>query len=56
MKNDIEGILMHERGELAVKTDDGKIRLLYNLFDGYSRKRVRITVEEVEKKEEKEEK
>lgn len=51
MKKEIEGILVHVKDEPAVETDDGKVKLVYNLFDGYSGKRVRITVEEVEEQE-----
>lgn len=55
MKKEIEGTMVHEKGEPAIETDDGKVKLVYNLFDGYSGKRVKITVEEVEKEEDEEE-
>ncbi len=55
MKKEIEGTMVHEKGEPAIKTDEGKVKLVYNLFDGYSGKRVKITVEEVEKEEEEQE-
>ncbi len=52
MRKEIDGILVHEKGEPAIVTEDGKIKLVYNLFDGYSGKRVRITIEEVVEEEE----
>jgi len=48
MKRDIEGILVREKDMLSIKTSDGKSRLIYNLFDGFSGKKVKVTVEEVE--------
>jgi hypothetical protein len=48
MKREIEGILIREKDQLAVKTEDGKIRLVYNLFDGFTGKKIHLSVEEVE--------
>lgn len=50
MKREIEGIVVREKDMLNIKTSDGKSRLIYNLFDGFSGKKVKITVEEVEGK------
>lgn len=50
MKREIEGILVREKDMLSIKTSDGKSRLIYNLFDGFSGKKVKITVEEAEGK------
>lgn len=49
MKQTLEGVLIREKGQPCIKADDGKTKLIYNLFDGLSNKRVRITVEEPEK-------
>jgi hypothetical protein len=51
VRKEIEGVLIHKRGELALRTDEGKVKLLYNLFDGFSGKRVIVTVEEVTREE-----
>ncbi len=51
MKKNIVGVLIHEAGEPAIKTDDGKVKLVYNIFDGFSGKHVKITIQEVKKKE-----
>lgn len=48
MKKEIEGTLIREKDALSVKSSDGKSRLIYNLFDGFGGKKIRITVEEVE--------
>lgn len=48
MKREIEGTLVREKDALSVKTSDGKTRLIHNLFDGFSGKKIRVTVEEVE--------
>jgi len=55
VKKEIEGVLLREKDQLVIKTDDGKTKLVFNLFDGLAAKRVKITVEEVEQKQEKEE-
>ena len=48
MKREIEGIFTREKDLPSIKTDDGKTRLVYNLFDGLTGKRIKITVEEAE--------
>jgi hypothetical protein len=55
MKKDIEGILGREGTQPCVKTDDGKTRLVYNLFDGFTGKKIKLTIEEVAEAEEEEE-
>ncbi len=52
LRKELEGVLVREKGEPAVRTPDGKVRLIYNLLDGLASKRVRITVEEVKEEEE----
>lgn len=49
MKQTLEGVLTREKGQPCIRGDDGKTKLIYNLFDGMSNKRVRIIVEESEK-------
>ncbi|MBI5253187.1 MAG: hypothetical protein HY930_02145 [Euryarchaeota archaeon] len=48
MKREIEGTLVREKDSLGIKTSDGKTKLIYNIFDGFSGKKIRVTVEEVE--------
>jgi predicted transcriptional regulator len=52
MKKEIEGILGREGTQPAVKTEDGKMRLIYNLFDGFAGKKVKLTIEEIKEEEE----
>ena len=47
MRKEIEGILVRENGQPCIRTEDGKTLIVYNLFDGLSGKKVRITVEEL---------
>ncbi len=55
LKKEIEGTLVREKSEPAIRTTDGKVRLVYNLLDGLAGKKVRITVEEVKEEEKKKE-
>lgn len=55
MRREIEGILARERDQPVIKTDDGKTRLVYNLFDGFTGKRIKLTLEEIVEEEEEEE-
>ena len=47
MEREIEGILTRISDQPGIKMEDGKTRLIYNLLDGLTGKKVRITVEEV---------
>lgn len=47
MKREIEGVLGREGSQPCVKADDGKTRLIYNLFDGFTGKKVKLTIEEI---------
>ncbi|MEE8168430.1 MAG: hypothetical protein V3T58_06115 [Candidatus Hydrothermarchaeales archaeon] len=47
MKKEIEGVLVREKDEPGVKTEDGKVKLVFNLLDGFAGKKVRITIKEV---------
>lgn len=47
MKKELEGILGREGTQPCVKMEDGKTRLIYNLFDGFAGKNVRLTIETV---------
>ena len=47
MKVEAEGILTREKGQIAIKDEEGKKRLVSNLFNGFAGKRIKITVEEV---------
>jgi len=51
MKKEIEGILGREGTQPCVKTDDGKTRLIYNLFDGFTGKKIKFTIEEITEEE-----
>ncbi|NOZ76492.1 MAG: hypothetical protein GXO65_02190 [Euryarchaeota archaeon] len=48
MKVEAEGILTREKGQIAIKDEEGKKRLVSNLFNGFAGKRIKITIEEVE--------
>lgn len=52
MKKEMEGILGREGTQPCVKTEDGKTRLIYNLFDGFTGKNVKITIEAMTEEEE----
>jgi len=39
--------LSRDGDQPSIKTEEGKTRLIYNLFDGLTGKKVRITVEEI---------
>lgn len=54
MKKEIEGIFGREGAQPCVKTEDDKTRLVYNLFDGFAGKKIKITIEEVAEVEEEE--
>ncbi|MBU2559720.1 hypothetical protein KKA03_02390 [archaeon] len=55
MKKELEGIMGRDGAQPALKTEDGKSRLIYNLFDGFSGKKVKLTIEEIVEEEETEE-
>ncbi len=55
MKKELEGILGREGTQPCVKAEDGKTRLVYNLFDGFAGKKVRLTIEILAEEEETEE-
>ncbi len=48
MKRELQGILTRSGGQPSIRTNKGKTKLVYNLFDGLAGKKVRVTVEEVE--------
>lgn len=48
MKRELQGILTRRGDQPSIKTADGKTRLIFNLFDGLSGKKVKVTVEELE--------
>lgn len=48
MKRELEGIVTKEKDQLYIKTDDGKLRLVYNMFDGLTGKKIKIAIEEIE--------
>jgi hypothetical protein len=54
MKREIEGVLVRERDQPAIKDEDGKVRLVYNLFDGLTGKKIKLIIEEVKEPEEEE--
>jgi hypothetical protein len=47
MKKEMEGIMGREGAQPALRTEDGKSRLIYNLFDGFAGKKVKLSIEEV---------
>ncbi len=47
MKKEMEGIMGREGTQPALKDDEGKSRLIYNLFDGFAGKKVKLSIEEV---------
>ncbi len=51
MKKELEGILGREGTQPCVKTEDGKTRLVYNLFDGFTGRKVKFTIEEITEEE-----
>lgn len=55
MKKEMEGILGREGTQPALKDDEGKSRFIYNLFDGFAGKKVKLTIEEITEEEETEE-
>ena len=52
MKKEMEGILGREGTQPAIKDEDGKTRLVYNLFDGFTGRKVKLTIEEIIEEEE----
>ncbi len=48
MKRELEGTVTRSQGQVAIKDSEGKERLVHNLFDGLSGKKVRVTVELLE--------
>ena len=48
MKRELQGILTRSGNQPSIRTPEGKVRLVYNLFDGLAGKTVRVTVEEVD--------
>ena len=55
MAKELIGTMTLDKGERAVRTEDGKKLLISNLFDGLAGKKVKVTVEEVVEEEEPEE-
>jgi hypothetical protein len=55
MKKEMEGILGREGTQPCIRTEDSKTRLVYNLFDGFTGKNVKLTIEEVAEAEAEEE-
>jgi hypothetical protein len=51
MKKELEGILGREGTQPCVKTGDGKTRLVYNILDGFTGKKVKFTIEEITEEE-----
>lgn len=51
MKKEMEGIMGREGTQPALKTEDGKSRLIYNLFDGFAGKKVKLSIEEITEEE-----
>ena len=51
MKKELEGILGREGTQPCIKTEDGKTRLVYNLFDGFTGKKVKFTIEVITEEE-----
>lgn len=47
MVKELIGTMTLDKGERAVRTEDGKKLLISNLFDGLAGKKVKVTVEEV---------
>jgi hypothetical protein len=49
MKKEMEGVLGREGTgtQPALTQDDGKTRLVYNLFDGFTGKKVKLSIEEM---------
>lgn len=47
VKVQVEGTLTREKGQIAIKDDEGKKRLVSNLFNGFAGKRMRVVVEEI---------
>lgn len=47
MKRELEGVLTRDGDQPSIKLEDGMTRLVYNLFDGLTGKKIRITVEEL---------
>lgn len=48
MERELVGVVTRSQGQIALRDDDGKERLVHNLFDGLSGKKVRVTVEVME--------
>ncbi|NOZ58993.1 MAG: hypothetical protein GXO66_05395 [Euryarchaeota archaeon] len=48
MKRELAGTLVRTMNQPAIEDEEGKVRLIYNLFDGLSGKKVRVTVEVIE--------
>ena len=47
MKKEMEGVLGREGTQPAITQDDGKTRLVYNLFDGFTGRKVKLSIEEM---------
>ena len=47
MKKEMEGMMGREGTQPALKDDEGRSRLIYNLFDGFAGKKVKLSIEEV---------
>jgi hypothetical protein len=51
MKRELQGILTRSGDQPSIKTANGKTRLIFNMFDGLTGRKVKITVEELEEEE-----
>ena len=45
---ELVGVLIRAQNQPAIKDENGKVRLVYNLFDGLSGKKVKVRVELLE--------
>ncbi len=48
MKRELVGTLVWSQNQPTIKDEEGKIRLVYNLFDGLSGKKIKVSVETFE--------
>ena len=48
MKRVASGKLVRVDNEPALEDEKGKVKLIYNLFDGLSGKKIRVTIETLE--------
>lgn len=48
MKRQIAGTLVRSKDKPAIIDEKGELHLVFNLFDGFAGKKVKVTVESVE--------